>query len=182
MFHRYYFHALFAAFACHIPAIEAHEPAPHSHGIATLQVAVDNDNLTLLLSSPLQNLIGFEHQARNDDERDAIARMIDTFNHAEQLFTPSAEAACTVNSVQMTSAVVDRPATIGTANDESGHHDIDGTFVFHCQQADQLHNLHVRLFDHYPGLQRLNVEIISAHNQHAMILTPAQPTASWPLP
>src|SRR5437879_845104 len=53
----------------------AHEQHAHVHGIASLQLAVDGNTLTLDLSSPLDNLLGFEHVPRTDKQKAAVHNM-----------------------------------------------------------------------------------------------------------
>ena len=61
MFGKYYFSAAFAVLIGNLSIATAHELGAHVHGIATLQVAVDEKTMTLDFSSPLDNLLGFEH-------------------------------------------------------------------------------------------------------------------------
>jgi hypothetical protein len=44
----------------------------HVHGIGKLDVAVEGANLSLHLDTPLANLVGFEHTAKSDKDKNAI--------------------------------------------------------------------------------------------------------------
>ncbi|MCH8499932.1 MAG: DUF2796 domain-containing protein [Marinobacter sp.] len=51
----------------------AHDnPGAHVHGEARLQVALEGQTAELILNSPADNLLGFEHAPRNDAQRDAL--------------------------------------------------------------------------------------------------------------
>jgi hypothetical protein len=161
----------------------AHELGPHVHGVATLQVAVDEKTMTLDFSSPLDNLIGFEHAPRNTSQKAAVKNMADSLNRADRLFIPTADAQCTLQSVKLDSPVLAPEAAQDKAAQarpqERVHADLDGEFVFACKQTGKLHDLEVKLFGSYPNLHLLKVEIATLNKQAAVQLTPEQQHASW---
>lgn len=55
------------------PAMAADNPGAHEHGHAVLQMAVEDNRIDLMLTSPAHNLAGFEHEPRNDEQRDRLA-------------------------------------------------------------------------------------------------------------
>ena len=65
----------FAIFGWAMSPAMAHEPGPHVHGVASLQVAVDGNTLTLNLESPLDNVLGFEHAPRSEKQKAAVRSM-----------------------------------------------------------------------------------------------------------
>ena len=111
MSRKYILYAAFAALIGNPPIVIAHELGAHVHGVATLQIAVDDKTMTLDFSSPLDNLLGFEHVPRDAKQRAAVKNMADSLNKAEQLFIPTAEAQCTLQSVKLDSLVLDEAAT-----------------------------------------------------------------------
>lgn len=179
MLGKYCFGAALSMLISNPHIVFAHELGAHVHGIATLQVAVDKNTLTLDLSSPLDNLIGFEHSPRTAKQKAAVKKMVDNLNKAEQYFVPNAAAECTLQSVKLDSPVFDQKKPADPKNGERVHADLDGEFVFACQQAGKLHDLDVKLFAAYPNLHKVNVEIATLKKQAAATLTPDQPRASW---
>lgn len=165
-------------------AAQAHEPGAHVHGIATLQVAVDGNILTIDMSSPLDNLIGFEHVPQNDKEKAAVQAMTDSLNKANLLFVPTVSAQCTLQSVNLDSSVIDKK-TQGSSNakphepEETGHADLDGEFVFKCARPEKLHDLQVNLFQRFPHTRQIKVEIAAPHGQSAATLTADKHSVSW---
>lgn len=185
MFCKYYFGAAFAVLISISPIVIAHELGAHVHGIASLQVAVDEQTMTLDFSSPLDNLIGFEHVPTNAKQKAAVKKMVDSLNKAEQFFIPTTDAQCTLQSVKLDSLVLE-PKTSTDKKDASQHHeeerghaDIDGEFVFSCKQTGKLHDLEVRLFDAYPNLHQLKVEVASQKKQAGATLTTELRRVSW---
>jgi hypothetical protein len=168
-------------------AAQSHEPGAHVHGVATLQVAVDADTLTLNLSSPLDNLIGFEHAARNEKEKTAVHAMTDALQKANLLFIPSPAAQCVLQSVNLDSMVIDKktqkPSTPAVKShdhdEEAGHADLDGEFVFKCGRTDKLRDLQVNLFQRFQHMRQIKVEVASSRGQTAATLTADKSSVSW---
>jgi hypothetical protein len=185
MFRKNYWAAVFAVPFCNPLAAIAHELGPHVHGVAILQIAVDEKTMTLDFSSPLDNLIGFEHAPRNASQKVAVKNMADSLNQADRLFIPTADAQCTLQSVKLDSPVLkpeaspDKPEKSSKHEEERVHADLDGEFTFACKQTGKLHDLEVKLFDAYPNLHQLKVEVVTLKKQAAATLTAEQSRASW---
>jgi hypothetical protein len=153
----------------------------HVHGQARLAVAIDGGTLTLLLESPTDSLVGFEHAPGNAKERAAVARMKEILERPAELFKPTQAAGCKPARFKLDSALF-KPAHSGhklTHNAHAGHADLDAEFLFQCAQPQHLRGLEVRLFEHFPSLKKLQVEIAGPHGQKAIQLTPSQRTVSW---
>ena len=188
MSRKYYCYAVVAALTVS-PAVIAKELGAHVHGIATLQVAVDEKTMTLNFSGPLDNLLGFEHVPHNAKQKAAVKKMADDLNHAERFFIPTAEAQCTLQSTKLESLVLEPvpPHEKKSAHmedskhheEESGHADIDGEFVFACKQTGKLHDLEVKLFDAFPHLSQLKVEVATLKKQSSAKLTTNQRRVNW---
>jgi hypothetical protein len=172
---KYYWFAVLAILLSDSRLVIAHELGAHVHGVATLQVAVDEKTMTLNFSSPLDNLLGFEHVARDAKQKSAVKNMANRLNQAEQLFIPSAEAQCTLQSVKLDSLVLSAKQD----KEESAHVDLDGEFIFACKQPGKLHDLEVKLFEPFPHLHQLKVEVATMKKQTAANLTPEQRRANW---
>jgi len=161
----------------------AHEPGAHVHGVATLEVALDGKVLTIDLSSPLDNLIGFEHQPQNDRQKMLVKAMADRLNKSDKLFIPTASASCTLQNTVLSSPVLDKPKEAKpqatTDVDEARHADLDGEFVFTCEHPENLHDIEVRLFSPFPNLHILNVAVATVKGQAAAKLTADNRRVSW---
>lgn len=163
--------------------IFAESPSAHVHGAATLQVAVDTKVLTLNFSSPLDNLLGFEHKARNQTEVKQVQNMINQF-YKTSLFVPSKAAQCKLQTVNLESLVIKKkPQAASTKQhaheEETGHADLDAELVYLCNDVKNLRDLQVNLFKAFPNLHQLKVEIVSARGQSAAKLTPKNNQAFW---
>lgn len=180
MTHSFLRHALTAAL-CLMP-LAVHAAAAHVHGAATLAVAIDGGTLTLLLESPTDSLVGFEQAPRTARERAAVTKMKQTLERPAALFVPTPAAACKSAGVKLESTLFEPGHSHhdpGAHEYAGGHADLDGEFVFRCARPDALRDLEVRLFDAFPRLKKLKVEIAGPRGQTAAQLTPRQRKASW---
>jgi Protein of unknown function (DUF2796) len=161
----------------------SHELGAHVHGVATLQLAIDTKLMTLNFSSPLDNLIGFEHKAHNQVEVAKVQNMINQFYKMPPLFVPTKAAECKLKTINLDSLVIKKKpedaAKKTEHEEEAGHADLDGEFVFECNRPENIKDLQVNLFNTFPNLHQLNVEVVSNRGQTAAKLTPQNNQISW---
>jgi len=156
---------------------------PHTHGNATLQIAVDANTLTIHFSSPLDNLLGFEHKPRNQAEVAQVQDMIKTF-YKPNLFLPTKKAQCKLLSVHLDGLVI-KPKKQATSTGqpthqhEAGHADLDAELVYQCNQVTHLRDLQVNVFKAFPDLHQITAEIVSNRGQTAATITPKKPQVTW---
>lgn len=154
----------------------------HVHGAATLQIAVESTQLQLSFSSPLDNLLGFEHPPRTVKQKHAVRNMAETLRHAERIFLPSPAAQCTLQSVKLDSVVLEKTgAHVHDEHAQEGHvhADLDGDFTFECAQPAALHELEVNLFTDFPLLKKIKVEAVTRSGQSAATLNPSNKRMVW---
>jgi len=174
----------------------------HVHGQAHLNVAVDDDTLILMLESPTDSLVGFEHAPSSKADLAAVARMKETLENADELFVPTAAAGCELARVELHSPLLDEEDELGHAHEpdhegheaheageehedhedhdsHEGHADLDGTFELRCAHPEALHDLEVRVFNAFPRLEKVKVAVVAPDGQTAAELTPAENRVSW---
>jgi len=150
----------------------------HVHGVAALQIAVDGPVLTLSFESPLHNVLGFEHAPHTAREKAAVAALKARLEKADQLFVPAPAAKCSLASVKLDSPVFE--ARTGGAAGGDAHGDLDAEFGFRCERPDLLRSLEARLFDGFPNLKRLDVQIAAGSGtQAATRLTGSERVVRW---
>jgi hypothetical protein len=146
----------------------------HSHGVARLDVAVDGATITLRLESPLESLLGFERAPRNDAERGQVRAMAQALRSGSP-FVPTAAARCRLDRVDLASPVLapellggTGAATPGRAADD--HAELEGTFVYRCEDPKALQGIDVMLFDHFKKLGRVDAQVAGPKGQSALRL------------
>lgn len=145
----------------------------HVHGAAKLDISVEGDKLTIALEMPLDSTVGFERPARNDKEKQAVTDMMATLRNAVELFTPTAAAACRVESVE-----VGDPFPGGKAKAD-GHADIDADYVFRCTKPAALNSVATTLFKQFIRLHKIDVQRATRNGQGKANMTAEQPSVSW---
>ncbi len=172
-----------------------HAEKAHVHGVAELNVSVEDDTLRLALESPLDNLLGFERAPKGDRELDKVRRMTSQLRQADKLFVPTPGAGCKLANVKLESAVINavllgeapvatRTAAKAAHDDDQpapdhAHADLDAEFIFHCAQPTALQGLEVKLFDAFPGYRQIRAQVVTAKRQSAARLSPKANTLSW---
>jgi hypothetical protein len=68
----------------------------------------------------------------------------------------------------------------GDAEDaDHDHGDLEGLFVFACQKPETLKSLSVKLFEKFPSLETLNVQLVTDTGQKGQSLKADNPTVNW---
>lgn len=155
-----------------VPLLALAAPA-HVHGVAHMDLAVDGNTLSVSLEMPLDSAIGFEYLPKTDQQKAAMAEATETLKKAAELFTPTAAAECTVESVE-----VENPFPDGKAKAD-GHADFDADYVFHCAKPAALKGLETNLFKRVSRLHRIEVQRATAGGQGAATMSAKQPRISW---
>lgn len=161
-----------------LAALSTNAAEAHVHGVASLQVAVDGSSLSLNLSSPLVNLLGFEHLPHTDKQKAAVAEMARKLRQADKLFAPTSTAGCKLKSGKLESVALGN-AKKEDHEDGGDHADMDAEFVFQCGHPAELHDLDVKLFAAFPGLHQLKTEVVTQRGQTAATLTPSNHRIKW---
>jgi hypothetical protein len=157
--------------------------APHEHGTARLDIALDGQTLAMNLDSPAVNLLGFEHAPASEADRAAIAKARAQLSAALQLFNLPSAAGCSIAQVDLQSPLFGNAAPAGAAaghddeDDEDGDHhahsDVDGHFQFQCEHPEALQGLDLsRFFSTFPATHKVLVQAITAKGQAGHDATP----------
>ncbi len=105
-------------------AFAADNPGAHEHGQARLQMALENDRIELMLTSPAYNLVGFEYKARTEAEKKQLADTSQWLKTTPLINTGA--GTCSVTS-----------ATVSLGGDQEHHHHDDHDGHHHDHSHDQ---------------------------------------------
>ena len=145
----------------------------HVHGVAKLDVAIEGNKLTVALESPLDSLLGFERAPRTDAERKAAADMLARLRSGGALFQADAAAQCVLSKAEVSAPVLEAvaKAAVPAVTTTSGkappneHADLDASYEYTCAQPQQLRSLDLGLFDAFPRMQRIEVQVAGPQGQ-----------------
>lgn len=152
------------------PLSQASEQRAHQHGHAQLQIAVENNSIDLILTSPAQNLLGFEHQPRTQQQKHTLENARQWLT-TEALITP-ADGNCTVKSASMEFSATATKDSRGHHDDDHHHNEaidehanIEVSQLLNCTGADLNGRLTSPLIDQFAEIQELSVEWVTSRGQ-----------------
>jgi hypothetical protein len=141
--------------------------APHDHGTAQVQVALEGEQLTLTMQLPQESLVGFEHAPRTSAQRQAMADALARLRQSGDLIQPDAEARCRPTKTEVKDPHEPRGASAGAAAD---HADVEVEIGFRCAQAAQLRTLGIGLLETFPRLKRVQAVVATPQGQRKFTL------------
>lgn len=135
----------------------------HEHGVLRLDIAVEGNRVLLELNSPLDSLLGFERAPRTDAERQKTELALKALRDGAAVFRIDGKAGCTLGKVDLRSA----PLQLGQAAKVAAgdHGDLEGTYEFNCRGGAQAAFLEVGLFDAFPRLKRIELQVATPKGQ-----------------
>ena len=84
-----------------LTSVTAAQQSAHVHGIATLNLAMEGDELEIEFASPAGNIVGFEHEAVTAAERRAIRDAIEQLRKGNELFDLPLAASCSLHVAEV---------------------------------------------------------------------------------
>lgn len=158
-----------------------HAHGAHEHGVAHLSVATDGGELLIELTTPLDNLVGFEHAPRTAAQRKAMAAAEQRLREGGALFAPSTAAGCALREVSVESPWPQGGEQAdGHKHDhkhdhdhgDDGHADLVASYRFECSAPAALERIDTALFDAFPRLRELRAAHASGRGQGSAVLKP----------
>lgn len=167
---------------------------PHVHGIAHLQIAVDQDRIDLIFSSPAVNLLGFEYLPRTASQKNSLKEAV-AFLQSRPLIS-SDSGSCQLGEASVSSQLIGRDGSgkhnkhedqheennagtdkhHGHAHDEHADEEVSHTDFRVSQQlsciGDWKNQLTTGLLERFEGIENLQVQWVSRTNQGSVELAP----------
>ncbi|MEX0284153.1 MAG: DUF2796 domain-containing protein [Paracoccaceae bacterium] len=73
----------------------------HEHGSGTLNIAIEGNSVAMELEAPGFDIVGFEYEAKSDEDKASIEQAMATLSSPLALFTPPAAAGCSVTEAHV---------------------------------------------------------------------------------
>lgn len=145
----------------------------HEHGVARLDVAVESRSLTVMLETPLDNLVGFERAPRTATEKERVEQALATLRQPAQWLVPDPAAGCTAAAVEIESPALGLPVLAKPAAGQGGHADLQARVSFTCADATRAAYVEVGLFKAFSRVKRVQVQLVTAKAQSSVTLKPS---------
>lgn len=152
-------------------AEEFEQHPPHEHGKVTINAALEGNQLVIELDSPAVNVVGFEHEPRNDDERAAVGAAAKLLGNGRGLFTLPREARCQFEKADL------KAPNWEASEDESGqrehghHADYEAHFTYRCWSPDHVTWLEPSLLDKLRNVTEARLNITTPRGQQSGVAT-----------
>ena len=147
----------------------------HVHGIAHLNLVMTDNELYIEFESPAADIVGFEHEPRNEEEKAALQKAFGILRAGKRMFTFSQDA-----DVQLQKSVVktvlhhdcEHDHDEHEQNGQGQHSDILIEYQFYSKAPNKLKSIDVKLFKRFKSLQKIRVQALTPTRQIALELTP----------
>lgn len=132
----------------------------HSHGSAVLTFVLEGNEAELAFVTPTVNVVGFEHQAKDQAQTELLQKMIADFTQAGWFsFDPAAN--CTVTGTDISSDLTsERPS-------KPSHADLNANYTLICQNPALLRSLSLSFDGIAAGVEQVSVQWIVNGEQGA---------------
>lgn len=189
--------AMAAAAMAAAPAVaeEAHrELGPHVHGHGTLNIAVEQTRVSMELEVPGMDIVGFEHEAKSDTQKAAVAKASKLLAEPLKLFKVPAAAACKAAEAKVEIEAEhehehgdddhddhDKDAAKKDEHDHDhedrvGHNQFHVTYALECAKPTELTTIAFDYFKSFAGAHDLSVNVVTAKAQNTYQVSRDKPT------
>ena len=149
-------------------AIPATAAEKHVHGAGKLNVAIEGDAVSIELSAPADDIVGFEHPAISPEDKATVAKALAALKDGAGLFVFPAAAGCRLEDAKVESGLL-AEAKPGTGD---GHADFDADYRFRCAQPGKIDGIETKFFARFPKARELDVQAVTPKGQIKGELTP----------
>jgi Protein of unknown function (DUF2796) len=193
------FVCLFAAAAF---AEEAHRQlGAHVHGESHLAIALEGNKLSMELTSPAADIVGFEYEPSSGEEKAAMEEAKGVLSSPLDLFVMPSGAGCTVSSARVEHVLEEHhdeedgeyymddgehagahaaaeDHQDGHEHDEGMHSEFHASYELNCQEPARLDRIEFGFFDKFPNAQIVDVQAIGDAGQAGFEVERAKPVIS----
>lgn len=159
---------------------ERREYGAHEHGVAVLTLALADHDLAVEFESPAVNLLGFEHAASSDKDRQAVAQAVQRLRAPLTFLNLPSAAQCSVTKAMVESEQLGNATAVVQHNETNehkheGHADFTAKYQLQCKAPQALEIVGVKLFETFNGIEKIKAQWLTANGQSAKVLTPSDP-------
>ncbi|RVT46091.1 DUF2796 domain-containing protein [Rheinheimera sediminis] len=136
------------------------EHGSHTHGEATLTFVLEGNEAELAFATPTANVVGFEHQAKDEAERQLVQKMMADFAKTTW-FSFDPQANCVVTGTDISSDLT------AERSSKPQHADLNANYTLVCQNPARLQTLTLDLATIAAGVEKVTVQWIVNGEQGA---------------
>jgi len=160
---------------------------PHEHGHGRLNIAIEDNRVSMELEVPGADIVGFEHEPSTPEQNAAIEKAKAKLADALSIFKLPASAECKVEDAK----VLIQPEHEHEAGDDHHEHEANGEheheegehhhsefhveYTLGCKSSARLTSMAFDYFNEFAGAQALEISIITPKGQSSYEVTRANP-------
>ena len=181
------FTALGTAMPTSVAEAQHRELGTHEHGRGTLNIAIEGTRVTMELEVAGSDIVGFEHAAKTNQQKAAMARAKTQLMKPLSLFVVPGGARCKAIDAQVALKSGDDDHDAGpekkagaetkraTNDEEHGHSEFRVQYALECASPNNLTSIDFAYFRTFAAAQKLDVNVISSKGQTKFDVTRAKP-------
>lgn len=164
---------------------------PHQHGHGKLNIAIENNRMSMELEVPGADIVGFEHEPSTPEQKAAIEKAKAKLANGLSIFKLPSSAECKLENAKV--AIEAEHEDEHEHEADHDHHDHDAKAVdeheegehhhseFHveyslaCQSISRLTSMTFDYFNEFAGAQELDINVITPKGQSSYEVTRASP-------
>ena len=167
----------------------------HEHGVGSLSIAVEGNEVEIELIVPGSDVVGFEHLPSSESERQAVIMGAKTLRDDSRIVILSPKAGCRIEDVEISSGLMKNQKDNHKAEHKhehkhehkaehkDEHKEVHAEFIahyhFHCDHPEKLTGAKVGFFKVFPTARELEVKWITPAGQGAAELTGDSPSLKF---
>jgi hypothetical protein len=168
------------------------ELGAHEHGHGTLNIAIEDNRVSMELEAPGTDIVGFEHAASTDDQKAAVEKAKAELAKPLAVFGLPSAAECSVADAKVAietehhddgdadhdKAEADHKAADADhdADEQGGHNEFHVTYALDCSNPAALSSIEFPYFKLFGGAENLTVNVVTAKGQSKYEVSRDKPT------
>ena len=134
----------------------------HVHGVGTLNIAQDGNNLLFEFEIPGNDIVGFEYEAKEEDDINKVKNALDILSDHKNMILPSGAGKCQIESY--------------TANviNEGKHSEFLSNYKFNCENISELKLVYIKYFKNFENGKKLNIKIYGQNKKSIFVIDKAK--------
>jgi hypothetical protein len=168
----------------------------HVHGKASLNLVLDGQSLFIEFESPAYNLVGFEHEPKDQIQQKEVQDTLSLLSRPRKVFGFSAQAGCLVESVSVTTTMAGvgkntvgyeeehheeehHDHSDGDSTNKESHSEFKANYLMICSEPEKLRTIEFKLFKEFLGLKSVQVQWINGEGQGYIELNAESSKLEW---
>jgi hypothetical protein len=150
-----------------VHAEEHRQLGAHQHGHGRLNVAIEDNRVSMELEAPGADIAGFEHAPATEAEKAALDKAKAKLSDGMSLFLLPSAAGCrlTGSTISMESDYGGEARDTRGAHDHQAHSDFVAEYTMECTAISRLTSITFEYFKVFPGAQELDISLITPKGQ-----------------